>query len=81
MGQDSREDVLGAVELESRQRIVELERKLKDSEDQVRNNQAAESILNRMLEQGDAELNDDGSVSVSKKKPFGDSVMENSFNI
>ena len=57
-------------------RLAELERKLREAEEAAEQNIAAAQILNGMLENGDAMLEADGSVSVSKQRPDIDQAME-----
>lgn len=63
--------------LEKSQRVLELEEELSRAQQERDNNQAAAQILTKMMAEGEVEQDEEGNVSVSKRRPDFPNVIGN----
>ena len=76
-GQNEEAEIQALQEQSSQQRIAELEQELSQAQQVAHNNEAANLILRRMVNEGELEQDDNGDVRVSKRKSREATVMGN----
>ena len=76
-GQNEEAEIQALQEQSSQQRITELEQELSQAQQLAQNNEAANLILRRMVNEGELEQDDNGDVRVSKRKSREASLIGN----
>ena len=76
-GQNEEVEIQALQEQSSQQRITELEQELSQAQQLAQNNEAANLILRRMVNEGELEQDDNGDVRVSKRKSREASLIGN----
>ena len=76
-GQNEEVEIQALQEQSSQQRIAELEQELSQAQQLAQNNEAANLILRRMVNEGELEQDDNGDVRVSKRKSREASLIGN----